>query len=376
MLPRDWSSSEASLLCRAVTSQSDAEGVVKCALDSTQKLRLSKVLAAELCHLDTRKNHVLSCALVIYTIMYFFSSSDSYAQAAVPYPGPSTGVDSTQGLPSSILIDVCAGAVSSEPGVCLSKAFGHAHLSFQAGAIQLLCKAKASMSKLGCLGTLRKQHITMSDVDECVGEERVVAGVKITQFISEEGKQQATAGRRFALKMLLFDQWSQRLEFDSKEEEVTLSASINDNNPQGAVLWGTRSNVTHKGVLELNHLMISQPGKVSFKISKGGESIAVFSLTVNDDPSTRNAASCVAYFKRLNSPFDSKETDWTSYFPRTKGFLPSSQFFHVTPCMDTLSKWHVGVYPTPSGAIWFDFRSGIGTALMPVSLWSIKFHSR
>lgn len=64
LLPRDWLSSEAAALCDSVESQVDADAAVKCALDSMLKLRLSKVLAAELCRRDTKHNPVLACALV------------------------------------------------------------------------------------------------------------------------------------------------------------------------------------------------------------------------------------------------------------------------------------------------------------------------
>ena len=64
LLPREWASSEAARLCGAVASQADADGVVKCALDSQRKLGLARTTAAELCRLDTKLNAVLDCALV------------------------------------------------------------------------------------------------------------------------------------------------------------------------------------------------------------------------------------------------------------------------------------------------------------------------
>jgi hypothetical protein len=64
MLPRDWQSAESSLLCSSVATSADADGVVKCAVEVMHQLRLSKLLAAELCRQDTKKNAVLDCALV------------------------------------------------------------------------------------------------------------------------------------------------------------------------------------------------------------------------------------------------------------------------------------------------------------------------
>lgn len=243
-------------------------------------------------------------------------------------------------------------------------------MQFQEGAAVKLCKAKDAMSKLGCLQNLRKQYITLHDVGSCVGESRVVSGVKVIHFMSEDYKQEATAGKMFSLHFQLFDQWNQKLEFSSIEEERTLSASINDNNPQGAVLWGIRSNVTHRGVLELNRLMISQPGKVSFKLagSRGADSIAVFSLNVKEDPTTRNTAFCVSFFRSLSCPGDMHEEDWVSYFPRTKGYIESSRFYEVFSCAETLNKWHVGVFPNPSGLIWLDYRAGIESIWTGINL--------
>lgn len=64
LLPRDWLSAESSILCDSVQSQSDAEGVAKCALETMHKLGLSRSTVATLCRLDTKKNIVLQCSLV------------------------------------------------------------------------------------------------------------------------------------------------------------------------------------------------------------------------------------------------------------------------------------------------------------------------
>lgn len=283
-------------------------------------------------------------------------------------------------MPSALLIDVCSTASSAEPGTCIAKAFSHGSIQFQTGAIAALCKAQEPMSRLGCVASLRKQHVSLGDVLGCVGEARVISGVKVTHFMTEDFKKEATAGKLFSLRLELFDQWGQRLEFSSFEDEVALSASINENNDQGAVLWGVRSNITRRGVLELNRLMISQPGRVSFKISanRGQESIAVFSLTVKEDPASRNTGVCVALFKTLACASDMPEKDWVTYFPRIKGFVPSHHLFQVLECAETLAKWHVGVHPLPSGAVWLEYRSGVDSIWTGLNLPRLEqsFESR
>jgi hypothetical protein len=63
-------------------------------------------------------------------------------------------------------------------------------MQFTTDAAIALCKARESMSKLGCLTALRKTYISVVEVDACVGERRVVSGVKVMHFISEDFKQE------------------------------------------------------------------------------------------------------------------------------------------------------------------------------------------
>ena len=279
----------------------------------------------------------------------------------MPYPGPTSGINTPKGISSSLLIDVCSSALSADAGTCLARLHDPGQTRFEDGAVKLLCKSKDAMAKMGCLKALRRQYLSLDDVRSCVSQDRVVSGLKVAYFLSEDDKQEATAGKRFALRFKLFDQWGQPLQFLNPEDEVTLSAGINENNPQGAVLWGIRSNMTRGGELQLNHLMISQPGKVSFRIStnNGRDSIASFSLTVKEDPHLKYTARCVAFFRQLSCPVDMRESDWQSYFPRVKGVVSGHSFYDLLMCSETFAKWHVGLFPVPSGDVWLEFKAGI-----------------
>jgi hypothetical protein len=116
--------------------------------------------------------------------------------------------------------------------------------------------------------------------------------------------------------------------------------------------------------------MISQPGKVAFKIAanRGVDSVAIFSLDVKEDPATRNTAMCASFFRVLSTSIDTRESQWVSYFPRTKGYVESSMLFDALFCMDTFSKWHVNAIPHPSGTVWFDYKTGIDAIWTGINL--------
>ena len=58
-----------------------------------------------------------------------------------------------------------------------------------------------------------------------------------------------------------------RQRISADRHELTVTASINANNPQGAVLWGVRTNRTIRGVLHLSTLVVSLPGTVELKFT-------------------------------------------------------------------------------------------------------------
>jgi hypothetical protein len=112
-----------------------------------------------------------------------------------------------KGVTSDILINVCGSANSTEPGACLAKVYTHSTLQYEQGASEALCKSKDALAKLGCVSSLRKQYVSLEDVEGCVGETRVVSSVKVIYFVSEDYKQEATSGKIFSLRFQLFDQY-------------------------------------------------------------------------------------------------------------------------------------------------------------------------
>ena len=109
------------------------------------------------------------------------------------------------------------------------------------------------------------------------------------QGLGRPSGQDFVAGRRFQLWVQVLDQWGAPWVFSDTDEhlfrdepstdphhhqrpsadrhELTVTASINANNPQGAVLWGVRTNRTIRGVLQFSTLVVSLPGTVELKFT-------------------------------------------------------------------------------------------------------------
>lgn len=171
------------------------------------------------------------------------------------------------------------------------------------------------------------------------------------------------------------------------EDEVYVHVAINENNAQGAVLWGTRSNATHRGVAHFNRLMVSQPGPVEFKVKlslqsssssssssstsdshsdgrggargggRGGAGashqgaknigparspvLALMTMTVLADPDAASAAECTLVFREGQCARGETEDDAEALFPRARSVVRGASFWRALQCADTLEKWHV-----------------------------------
>jgi hypothetical protein len=181
------------------------------------------------------------------------------------------------------------------------------------------------------------------------------------------------------------DQFGRR--FADPQQTHLFSASLNANNPQGAILWGIRSNytsATQEGLLQLNSLVISQPGPVDFKISvsirnTGAGSITsssaakpqlveMFHLNVAEDPIVSQAAPCIYVLQHTQCPVDANTpAEWESEFPRTRSFTPADSLHYLRNihCAGHgLDDWHVGAYLSADGGLWVEYRLGID------SLWT------
>lgn len=92
---------------------------------------------------------------------------------------------------------------------------------------------------------------------------------------------EVTAGKKFKIWLQLIDQWGapfgsgkksgkkseignksgNKNEEGNENSDVTVRISLNENNPQGAVIWGLKSNRSSDGLLHYSSLAVSQPGE-------------------------------------------------------------------------------------------------------------------
>lgn len=190
-------------------------------------------------------------------------------------------------------------------------------------------------------------------------------------------------GKRFSLWFVLLDQFGRK--FSDPKQQYLFSASLNANNPQGAVLWGARTNYTSlssDGVLELNSLVISQSGEVDFKISvtatsasglssstgRGGaktgpQLVEVFRLQVAEDPIVSSAAPCIYLLQRTVCPLGGNTAaEWESEFPRTRSYSPGDSLAYLRNIYcagDAMSGWHVNAFLSADASLWTEYRMGV-----------------
>ena len=81
-----------------------------------------------------------------------------------------------------------------------------------------------------------------------------------------------------------------------------LTLGINDRNPQGAVLWGNRLNVSTNGTVKFNRLIITQPGDVNLIVTHKSPNneprvLGTWKLSVQSDPEKKNGVYCLFVFQ-------------------------------------------------------------------------------
>merc|ERR1711871_491531 len=232
-------------------------------------VKLSRQEAISLCSLEKIHSPVLTCAI--------------------------TAVQTTsrrsKKLKTDLLVEVCAGMVArrsaieaieaakadvskekeraSSVGLCLGKLvidiIGSTSDDIAPGIAGRVCTSDVPVARVACLKAQRSLKLVLSidDAIYCSQEERKVTTAKAKFIWGEANSQSVIAGRRFALEVILYDQWEQR--FDASG--MIAEANIDESNSQGAILWGIRSNTTDAtGRLVLDQLIVSQPGTVKLKI--------------------------------------------------------------------------------------------------------------
>jgi hypothetical protein len=258
LLPSDWSGEDKGLLCSRVNSTLRAEAVVTCAIDLHKTARLlSKSEAAAVCADAVTEE------------------GDEALPGGVGGPGGGNrrvgGTAAcvrrafTENTASSVkmepdvdlIINVCKTAQKGTAGSCV------AHFSTKSKSnmltresLQTLCSSPNGLSRRSCVqhvythrgkrgGARSSSPLSLDDVKSCLSQEPVVSDIRVTKFQSADNYPEAMAGKRFEVQLLMIDQWGQNME---GVNGVRLLASINENNDQGAVLWGIRTNTSVNGM--------------------------------------------------------------------------------------------------------------------------------
>jgi hypothetical protein len=265
-----------------------------------------------------------------------------------------------------------------------------------------LCTSASYRSKLACIhhsGSRQSHGGARKDVAQCldraVSEPAKVRVLRVHSY--EDNDIEVTAGRPFSLWVQLVDQWGVDITHDSVTSMPTggyrLALQINESNEQGAVLWGITANYSATlnptkyglqssdagGRVELNNLIVSQPGPLQFTFSimlprdaavdetKRGSRVVlgVYNINIKEDPKQRESAFCLFAFRAGRSAADRSLLDVESDFPNTRTWFPIQYYLHFLVCADLLDAWFVGVQVHSTIAqggnagIWTEHRVGV-----------------
>lgn len=307
--------------------------------------------AAGLCRHETPLEAVAACAL-----------------AARPCPS-CTSARNAAIINAALVTAVCATARDNGPGKCLTLAaqsgvtFDFSGLGEGMGEspLVLLCSPNAAPHaerNLICLRRLPSLAVGAQDVQGCFRQPHVVDSARVLSVEDAGGGGGVTAGRRFRLTLELFDAYGVRFRGHSPSGEgpegddgVSVRVSINDNNPQGAVLWGAKGNTTSTGVASFPALLVTQPGVVTVRVAVGGgRAVFSFLLTVRPDERLRYAHHCMALFRQGVCPLASsnaaqERADAENRFPVVRTALPlRSHYLLALTCRDVFATWFVSSF--------------------------------
>jgi hypothetical protein len=439
LLPANWKSEERTLLCAHVNSMKAAEAVVGCALDlHFQTKLLTRLEAATLCSNETvekekltkgGKNSPHSVGGIASCIRHIHSDI------------PSGG--SLSNLPSKeIQMRVCGVAKTGAAGSCLAYFSQKNKILWFHSTEELVqfCSSITTgdgdgsttttvppLTRVSCLQHLYQNKykskagsITSEDISYCLEVDPYPEKATVISFYGSTGggagggdeirSSEAIAGRWFRLEFQLWNQWGQKM---NGVNDVRVLVTINVNNPQGAVLWGTTSNSSLDGRVAFDHLIVSQPGTVELKVltvqakeatpssspstapsrssfSKGQRvpyhipTLLLTRLIVQPNPELIASQNCLFVFTSLTCPVPSESTgtadrtQWEYTFPNEIGFLSSNYYLLMLSCSSVFDLWAVLSSPLPSGVTYVQYRYGID------SIWTgnglpreeMSFHER
>lgn len=394
ILPKDWGSEEASILCESTTSREQVEAALRCAVEASTRMtfpKLTKLHAAQLCALETAKGPVINCLKEINRGVSASSNSaylltpETIVQVCSLAGSESAGTSKSHSPHATHLHTV---VTNTNPGACLVKlaTYSASKLIFDSTVPHIICAHAEYSSILTCLNGANKRMISVDDVNKCVHTKQEIKTIRVKKILTEDNGIEIMAGKRFSLHFELLDQYGRA--FLDPNQEYLFSAALNNNNPQGAVLWGIRSNYTNSkipGLLELNSLVISQSGEVDFKIfinTRAGVSgnninhkkkdsvtgpklIDLFRLHVLEDPIVSSALPCIYLLQQTMCPIDSNSVyEWESEFPRIRSYSSSSNYLRNILCAEAMTGMHVNSYVNVQGDLWTEYRLGVD------SLWT------
>lgn len=410
ILPHTWPSSAVTTLCHeGLHDRAHTEAVVKCAIEAAKQssIGMSLVDIARVCKSESLYvpatlssvqtkigNPVLACVKKLHSSI--FSN-----------PGKSHGLNVNQTIYS-----LCADTLSVAPAECLVTLLqgSGSSMSYDPSVPTKLCKRSDYQSVLICLSKQNKRFVSYHDLLHCFEEKRVMTTVRVKRILTEDNDIVITAGRRFAVWFEIYDQFDQL--YDGPQNELLIRATLNELNPQGAVLWGLRSNHSVNGILQLNSLVISQPGDVEFKLllpiaspmDTAGKStsrtktqvLTSFKLKVRSDPRLEETAPCMFIFMSPQCEYQSPsrkqskyrvgmsqqdkdalkryhtqlENDWNSYFPMMRSYISPQNYLLNLHCSgkNGLSTWHVNPYMSVDGSMHVEYRAGIDSIWTNVNL--------
>lgn len=342
--PRDWVTGECSELCDLIATEAQVEAVHSCMKQAVTSQRFRPVDAAQVCKYEVDGS------------LSVFQCIKAARKTAKGKP-----------LPTQDLAEICGAASQSEPdwtaaaaGTCLGTVL-NSRLTFDKEAISALCSASQPQTRLACLERSSLHLVQVSDIATCKHQTSIVSNVHVIKFTAENNDVEATAGRWFSLRLGLIDQ----NRVPMLDSGVALSVNIDASNEQGAVLWGTRSNVSHAGVVHFSRLSISVPGPIQLSVIFRDQLIATFRMVVKRNPDQDVAAECIDTFRLQATPVGTSATAHSSMFPRERGLVYAASggdfatYLHMLLCTSTLQQWSVDVWPDPSGDVWLEYRKGI-----------------
>ena len=312
-------------------------------------------------------------------------------------------------------------AVVSKAGACLSRlaATGSKGFVFADGVAESICSATDPSFVLRCLEDSSKKRVRVdfSDVHECLNQPRLIERAQFATLQAQDGAPYITAGQRFSVTFDLVDQYGISF-YDDTDLRVTEGGntgasgrtapqvcsgdkndsddylahiSINEDNEQGSVLWGTRTNGSACGSILFSNLILTQPGSVTFKLTSSLRRISdvseskqstqtiliVVSYAVRANPELGTTSGrCLFLFREgvcdSNAALGAKinataNTDTEEVGDSAVGgtvltrmFLPVTDrtYLKFLTCAPTFDLWHIDWHASSSG-FWADYRTGI-----------------